>query len=218
MEKTTQPKVAIIGTGNIGRAIAANLAKANRTAILAGRDITKTKEIAAASGSLVHPMEIGAAIKAANIIIMAVWFDTIKELFYEYAAILEGKIIVDPSNPIAPDGNGGFVKTIGENDSAGELLSSLLPKNAKLAKAMGTLGAASLTNAAFQNPANVLFYATDDTGINPVIEELVRDNGFEPVRVGALDQSIRLEVFGALHEFGGLGKTVTLAEARQKVH
>jgi len=62
-----------------------------------------------------------------------------------------------------------------------------------------------------------LFYATDDISINADIEELIRDNGFAPVRVGELDQSIRLEVFGDLHEFGALGKTVTASEAKEKV-
>ena len=108
---------------------------------------------------------------------------------------------------------GGFDKIIGENESAGELNASLLPKGAKIAKALGTLGAASLAGAAFQKPESaVLFYATSDESINSEIEQLIRDNGFEPFRVGGLDQSIRIEVFGDLHEFGALGKTVTMSE------
>jgi 8-hydroxy-5-deazaflavin:NADPH oxidoreductase len=63
----------------------------------------------------------------------------------------------------------------------------------------------------------VLFYATDDTSINEEVEQLIHDNGFEPVRVGGLDQSIRIEVFGDLHEFGALGKPVTVAEANEKI-
>jgi predicted dinucleotide-binding enzyme len=61
------------------------------------------------------------------------------------------------------------------------------------------------------------FYATDDTSINNSIEELIYDNGFEPVRIGSLDQSIRIEVFGDLHEFGALGTTVTISEAKEKI-
>lgn len=61
------------------------------------------------------------------------------------------------------------------------------------------------------------FYATDDTGINAAVEDLIKDSGFEPVRVGTLDQSIRIEVFGELHEFGALGKTVTKSELKQTV-
>jgi hypothetical protein len=34
------------------------------------------------------------------------------------------------------------------------------------------------------------------------------------VNVGGLDQSVRIEVYGELHEIGGLGKTVTEQEAR----
>ena len=93
----------------------------------------------------------------------------------------------------------------------------MLPKNAKLAKALGTLGVASLTKAAFQTPPNVLFYATDDTSISTYVEQLIRDNGFEPLRVGGIDRSIRIEVFGDLHEFGALGKTITKNEGTQLI-
>ena len=216
--KSNKAKVAVIGLGNIGSAVATNLVKGNRPVIVSDRKIEKAKELSQKLGNLVQPMEIPAAIKEADIIVFAIWFDAIKELFNKYAIELQGKIIVDPSNPIAPDDKGGFVKTIGEKESAGEILFLLLPKNAKLAKTLGTLGVASLASAAFQKPeAAVLFYATDDTSINGDIEQLIRDNGFEPVRVGGIDQSIRIEVFGDLHEFGALGKTVTVSEAKEKL-
>ena len=93
-----------------------------------------------------------------------------------------------------------------------------LPKNAKLAKALGTLGAASLTGSAYQAPEKaVLFYATDENEINKTIEQLINDNGFDAVRVGGLNQSLRIEVFGDLHEFGALGKVVTKTEAIAKL-
>lgn len=217
-QEKTSKKVAIIGLGNIGKIVAANLVKGKRPVIVAGRDLSKAQELAAKLGSLAQPMEVSAAIREADIIVLAVWFATIKELLNKYAAELRGKIIVDPSNPIAPDDKGGFKKIIGEKESAGNILSALLPENAKFAKAFGTLSAASLESAAFQKPeAAVLFYATDDTSINEDIEQLIHDNGFEPVHVGGVDQSIRVEVFGDLHEFGALGKTVTLAEVREEV-
>lgn len=218
MAKENKSKVAIIGLGNIGQVLATNLTNGNRSVILADRNIAKAKSLSEKLGSSTQPMEIGAAIKEADIVIMAIWLSAIKEVLYQYEALLQGKIIVDPSNPIAPDGKGGFVKAIGEKESAGQLIAALLPKGAKLAKALGTLGAASLANAARQKPESaVLFYATDDTSINATIEDVIRDGGFEPLRVGGIDQSIRIEVFGDLHEFGALGKTVTLTEVRQKI-
>ncbi|MBL7809825.1 MAG: hypothetical protein JNN28_18530, partial [Saprospiraceae bacterium] len=80
------------------------------------------------------------------------------------------------------------------------------------------LGAASLAQAAWQKPEPaVLFYASDDSDIQSEIESLIHDTGFAPLSVGGLDQSIRIEVFGDLHEFGALGKPVVLSEAKAKI-
>jgi 8-hydroxy-5-deazaflavin:NADPH oxidoreductase len=59
----------------------------------------------------------------------------------------------------------------------------------------------------------VLFYAADDAAAGEQVAELIRTAGYEPVLVGGLDQSIRLEVFGDLHELGALGRVVTKTEA-----
>jgi len=216
---TQKLKVAVIGLGNIGTIVAENLVKGGRSFIIADRKIEKAKAFAQQSKSLATAMEIPAAIKEADIIVLAVWFNVIKELLHTYSQELQGKIIVDPSNPIAPDEKGGFKKIIGETESAGEILSSLLPKDAILIKAFGSLSAGALSKAAFQQPEKaVLFYATDNTSVNSAAAELISDSGFEPLRVGGIDQSIRIEVFGDLHEFGALGKTVTLAEAKEEVY
>ncbi len=212
---TESAKIAIIGLGKIGQAIATNLVKGNHSVILASRDLEKAKTFSKTFGRLGTAKEISAAIREADIIVPALYFNSLKEFFQAYSKELAGKIIVDVSNPIAPDGNGGFKKIVGEHESAGQILSNLIPKSAKLIKAFGTLGAASLLGAAFSSPERkVLFYASDNTNINQQIEELISSSGFEPFHVGGLDQSIRIEVFGDLHEFGRLGKTVTLDEAR----
>ena len=127
---------------------------------------------------------------------------------------LAGKIIVDPSNPLALVEGGGFKKIIDKDQSAGQLLAALLPADARLVKALGSLSAGSLSKKAFQQPERaVLFYAADDVDISDSIEELIRAVGFDPLRLGGVDQSIRMEAFGDLAEFGGLGKPVTLTEA-----
>jgi predicted dinucleotide-binding enzyme len=211
-------KVAVIGLGNIGAAVATNLVKGNRSVILADRTLEKANTLAQKLGALAQPATIADAVKQADILVLAIYFGPIKQFLKAFATGLEGKIIVDPSNPIAPDENGGFKKIIGANESSGQLLSELLPKGVKFAKALGTLGAASLASASFKSPEKAVeFYATDDNSINAEIEDLIRDNGFEPLRLGDLSQSIRIEVFGDLHEFGALGKPVTLAEANSKI-
>ncbi|OOV20487.1 NADPH-dependent F420 reductase [Flavobacterium sp. LM4] len=209
-------KVAVIGLGNIGTALVTNLVKGNRSVIIADKTFEKATNLAQNLGSLVQPATITDAVKEADIVVLAIYFDPIKDFFKTYSTELQGKIIVDPSNPIGLDENGGFKKIIGENESAGQILSTLLPSGARLAKALGTLGAASLASASFQAPEKAVeFYATDDNSIDTEVEDLIRDNGFEPFKVGSLDKSIRIEVFGDLHEFGALGKTVTLAEVKE---
>lgn len=99
--KSNKAKVAVIGVGNIGSTVAANLVKGKRPVIVADRKIEKATVLAQNLGSLAMPMEIPAAIKEADIIVFAIWFDAIKELLNKYATELQGKIIVDPSNPIA---------------------------------------------------------------------------------------------------------------------
>lgn len=215
---TSKTTVAVIGLGNIGKAIATNLVKGNHSVILASRDKEKTKSLAEQLGNLATTKEIADAIKEAEVIIPAIYFNALKDFFQTFSKELDGKIIIDVSNPIAPDGNGGFKKIIAENESAGKILSDLIPKNAKLIKAFGTLGASSLLNSAFNEPdKKVLFYASDSTNSSQQIEELITSSGFVPFNVGGIDQSIKIEVFGDLHEFGALGKPVTLAEAKSKI-
>lgn len=55
----------------------------------------------------------------------------------------------------------------------------------------------------------------DENSINTEIEALIRDNGFKPVRMGSLDQSIHIEVFDDLYGFGTLGKTITVSKAKK---
>ena len=61
------------------------------------------------------------------------------------------------------------------------------------------------------------FYATDDEAAGTAVAELIRIGGYAPVSVGGIDQSIRIEVFGDLHEFGALGATVTEDEAKKLI-
>jgi len=208
-------KVAVIGLGNIGSAIAANLVKGNHPVIISSREITKSQNFAAGLGTLATAEEISKAIKDADVIIPAIYFDKIKDFLVQYAEELEGKVIIDVSNPIAPDDNGGFKKIIDKDASAGQTLFELTPKNVTLVKAFGTLGATSLSDDAFTG--KILFYASDSTNTNKQIEELITDSGFEPLHIGGINQSIRIEVFGDLHEFGALGKTVTLKEAKDAI-
>src|ERR1700691_3221072 len=206
--------VAIIGTGNIGGRLAAAFAAGGQDFLLAGRDADAARKIAADLGGHAEAVSVDEAVERADIIVPAVWFDVYKELIAQYGGRLAGKIIIDPTNPVGPDGQGGFAKIIGAQESAGQILAGLLPAGARLVKAFGTLSADTLSAVARREPERaVLFYAADDAAAGEEVADLIRIAGYEPVLVGGLDQSIRLEVFGDLHELGALGRVVTKTEA-----
>jgi|SRR5580658_9312073 predicted dinucleotide-binding enzyme len=207
-------KTAIIGLGNIGKQVAQNLIAGGEQVIVADHGIAKTQEFAKATSGKARSMPVAEAVAEGDTIVLAISFDAIKLFLSEYRNSLSGKIIVDPSNPIAPDGAGGFKKIIPQNQSSAQIIAGLLPPGVPLVKAFGTLGAASLKSGARRSPnPNVLFYASDDRDAGNKVAQLIRASGFTPIRVGGIDQSIRIEVFGDLHEFGKLGKLVTEKEA-----
>jgi predicted dinucleotide-binding enzyme len=210
--------VAIIGTGNIGSRLAANFAAGGQDFLLAGRDQEAARKIAADLDGHAAVVSIDQAVGRAGVLVFAVWPDAFKELIAEYGGRLAGKVIVDPSNPVGPDGAGGYRKVIGAQESSGQILAGLLPAGARLVKAFGTLSAPTLSAAAWREPERaVLFYAADDAAAGDLVAELIRAGGFDPVRVGGLDQSIRIEMFGDLHEYGALGRVVTRTEALKAI-
>src|SRR5215469_16804053 len=207
-------KTAIIGLGNIGKQVALNLIAGGQEVIVADRGATKAQDFAKGSHGKAHPASVGEAIEARDVIIFAVYFDAAKELLGEYRGKLAGKIVVDPSNPIAPDSSGGFKKIIPQDQSSGVILAGLLPPGARLVKAFGTLAAESLKTGARHTPEPyVLFYASDDRDAGNTVADLIRASGFAPVRAGGVSQAIRIEVFGDLHQMGKLGRLVTAKEA-----
>jgi predicted dinucleotide-binding enzyme len=206
--------VAIIGTGNIGSRLAANFAAGGQDFLLAGRDQEAARKLASSLGGHAEVVSIDEAIARADVLVFAVWLDVFEQLIAQYGERLAGKVIVDPSNPVGPDGAGGYRKVIGEQESSGQILAGLLPAGARLVKAFGTLSVGSLSAAAWREPERaVQFYAADDDAAGDLVADLIRAGGFEPVRVGGLDQSIRIEMYGDLHEYGALGRVVAKSEA-----
>jgi 8-hydroxy-5-deazaflavin:NADPH oxidoreductase len=208
----------VVGLGNIGSRLAKNLTAGGQNIIVADKTLAKAQKLAGELGSDAEAMPVAEAIGKADVVIFAIYFDAITQLVARYRGALAGKIIVDPSNPIAPDGKGGFKKTIPAEQSSGQLISAFLPDGAKLVKAFGTLGAESFGSGANRSSERaVLFYATDYPEAGRVVAKLITASGFSPVSVGGIDKSIRIEVGGDLHEFGKLGKLVSAKEAESLI-
>ena len=205
---------AIIGVGLLGTAAARNLVQGGERVILANRDKSKADKLAVELGDLASSAKVGDAITQSDVVVLALYLDVLKFFIPEFGGKLVGKIVVDPSNPVGPDGKGGITRTLPADQSTGQIVASLLPRGARFVKAFGTLSAESLARAARRSPKRaVLFYATNDAGAGETVARLITAAGFDPVKVGGVDQSIRIEFGGDLSEFGLNGRLLTVAEA-----
>jgi len=208
---------AIIGVGNLGRALAGHLVAGGEVVVLAARDEEHAVGLAHELGPRVEAALVEDAIAAADVVVLALWLDQIKELVPEQAHLLENKIVIDPSNPIGFE-NGQMVRTLPDDQSAGSIVASLLPASAHYVKAFGTLGADALASSANREPRVGLFYATDDDSAAGTVEQLIRAAGFDPVKAGGLADAGRLEGPGGDLSQGGLnGELLDLEQARVAV-
>jgi hypothetical protein len=197
---------AIIGVGNIGSAIARHMTAGGEQVVLVARDDSKAAALAGTLGDLARAAAVKDAIQGGDAVVLALWFDAIKQIVTEYGGLLAGKIVVDPSNPIGFTADGRLIRTLPEGQSQGSLVAAMLPAGAHYVKAFGTLGADSLADSANRSPRRaVLFYATDDDSAAAVAERLINICGFDPVKVGGVSQVGRIEGPDGDLSQGGLG-------------
>jgi predicted dinucleotide-binding enzyme len=211
---------AVIGIGNIGGTVARDLASAGEPVVLSAVNSDDLAKMAAEIGSRATAASSNRdAVQRADTIVLALWLGPMKTVIDEIADLLPGKLVIDTSNPISVGADGNISRTLPDGQSAGEVVSGWLPKGARYAKAFGTLSAQMLGSSAHRSPEPaVLFYATDDDAAATEVERLIGLARFEPVRAGGVSDSLRIEVGGDLHAFGGLnGRLVDRQEAESLV-
>lgn len=123
---------AVIGTGNIGSALARHLVAGGEPIVLAASD--PPEALARQLGGHASAASVSEAIEAADTVIFAVWFDVIKNLISQNLARLDGKIVADTSNPVAPDDKGDFHRTLPDGVSSGSVIAGLIPASAHFVK------------------------------------------------------------------------------------
>ena len=193
---------AIIGTGGIGSAIARLLASGGETLRLSSADTESARRLAAQiGGAAVVAVDNRDALQGSDTVVLALRFGVLKGVVEEIAEPLSGKVVVVPSNPVGLDAQGKVVRLLPKGQSSGEVVAGWLPAGARSAMAFGTMSADLLESWSRRSPEPaVLFYATDDDRAGREVERLIRTAGFEPVKVGGVDLSDRLEVGGDLHD------------------
>jgi 8-hydroxy-5-deazaflavin:NADPH oxidoreductase len=205
---------AIIGTGGIGSAIARLLASGGEPLRLSSADNKSAQRLAAqVGGAAVVAVDNRDALPGADAVVLALRFTVLKSVIDEIGDPLTGKLVVVPSNPFGLDAQGNLMRLLPKGQSSGEVVAGWLPAGARLAMAFGSMSGDLFESSSRRTPEPAaLFYATDDDRAGEEVERLIRTAGFEPVKLGGIDQSSRLEVGGDLHDL-----VVSPAKARSLI-
>jgi predicted dinucleotide-binding enzyme len=196
-------RIAIIGAGSIGSALAGHL-------ILAGDKVTiGTRRPDAFTPpdyqreDIDYPVRtIEEAIDGSEVAILAIPNAAVAPFAKVYRDRLAGAVIIDPSNPFLwHDDDVMTIKDLGGKTS-GMVTAELFPKSS-VARAFSHQLAETLWLRGRREPGRWgIGYAADDNDTAWITAEIITQTGFTPIRVGTLAQSAPIDPGGVL--FPGL--------------
>jgi len=181
-------KVAIIGAGNVGTALATALTRAGHNVTITARDPKHATTAAESSGASAATSN-AAAVDEAEVIITAVPATGLRDVAAEIREPAIGKPVIDVTNRMAPTEQGLDIDTTSSN---AEELASMLPAS-PVVKAFNTLFASNQTDPTARGVQLDGYVAADDEVAKATVLELVESIGLRPVDVGPLKRARQLE-------------------------
>jgi 8-hydroxy-5-deazaflavin:NADPH oxidoreductase len=186
--------ITIVGTGNMARGIATRALAGGHAVRLLGTEEAKAQEAAAQLSGDVRTGTVGDALEG-DVVVLAVWYHALDDVVQRYRDQLDGKVVVDISNPVDPE---SFQPLTVEAGSAAQELAQKAP-GARIVKAFNTTFAGTLmAGGAAGQPLDV-FIASDDEDAKSVVRRLAEDAGLRAVDAGPLAHARQLEAMGYLH-------------------
>ena len=182
----SQPlNIGIIGTGNIGGALARHWVNAGHEVFFSSRHPEELQALADELGPRAHAGTPAEAADFGEVGIVSVPYSAIPQIGAELSASLANKIVLDTSNPIAR--RDGAIANLVLQEGSGLATASFLP-NARVVRAFNCIPAASLANQSNRLPERIAIpLAGDDAEALVVAQMLVDDAGFDAVVVGPLE-------------------------------
>lgn len=197
--------IAIIGLGNMGKGLASRLA-GHEDLILAGRRREDAEALVKSLG-IGRAADVSDAISSADVVILALNYDAALEI--ASTSSLEGKIVVDITNPVTADFS---ALSFGHTTSAAENIQAAAP-DAKVVKAFNTIFAGLFAKDTESTASVTSFLAGNDDAAVDEVADLVEKAGFIPEKTGDLTAARLLEPLAMLNiRFAyGLGKGTDIA-------
>jgi NADPH-dependent F420 reductase len=187
-------RIAIIGAGNVGRALATTFTRAGHEVTITAHDPAHARAVAGETGARAGESNAAAA-SASELVVLAVPFTQAKLVADEIRAAVAGKPVVDTSNRMAYGADG---PTIDNGPSNAERLAAWLP-DAAVVKAFNTVFASNQADPTVDGVQLDGFVAADDAAAKAVVLELVDSIGLRPIDAGALSRAQQLEQLAFLN-------------------
>ncbi len=196
-------KLAIIGSGNIGKSIGTWASGIGYDVIFSAKNAEHAKEAAKAAGNNAKYEKTHEAMKQADMILLAVPYSAVKDVLENMGPHLKDKVLIDATNPLNADYSG---LEIGFTTSAAEEIAKLAP-GAKVVKAFNTVFASVYASQNPQIKGNKIsvFYASDDKEAKMKVADLINGMGFDAVDAGPLKAARNIEPMAMLNISLGYG-------------
>lgn len=189
----TMSSISIVGLGGMAEALAARALAGGNAVEIIGRDPAKAEALAAALGGAT----VGAAgaTPTGDLVILAVPYDSAATVVRDYGDALDGKVLVDITNPVNAAADGLVVP---EGRSGAEEIAAAAPAGAQVVKAFNTVFSGVLAAApADGRPLDVLF-AGGDAEAKVRVAAFVESLGLRPLDTGPLPMARALEHTGLM--------------------
>ncbi|AZM57093.1 NADP oxidoreductase [Streptomyces sp. WAC 01529] len=188
-------RIGVLGTGNMADALATHWVRAGHEVTIGGRDMAKAERLAVRVGGGAKAGTLHAAAEFGEVVLVALPFDVGADVVRELRVALDGKVLLDCSNPVGP----GFRLLTEEGPSAARRLADAVP-GAHVVKAFNVCheGVWRMRPPVFDGRSLAVPVCGDDQEALTRVHRLVRDVGCEPVAGGGLDRAGLLEATAAL--------------------
>lgn len=168
MTSAQKPTVAIIGgTGDLGGALAKCWTAAGYPIIVGSRSLERAQAFASTISSLVRGLDNVAAAKEADVIVLAVPFQSHEATIREIRDAAQGKIVVDVVVPLVPPKVS--VVNLPQGGSAALIAESLFGPGVRVTSAFHNIGSKKL-NPGEQADCDVLVFGNDKEACDTVIQ------------------------------------------------
>ncbi len=178
-------KIAIIGKGNVGQALAEGLKRAGNEVRFGSKDPKES------------PHDVSAW---ADVVILAIPWSAHSDIAKAVGSVLDGKTVVDVSNVLTPS----YELALGFTTSGAEELQKLIPR-AKVVKAFNTIFAKNMSTGKVLGERLTVLVAGNDAASKDIVRKLAEGIGFDSVDAGPLKSARYLEPLGMLNITLGFG-------------